>query len=197
MPKVRSKPRNNIIIIMQNLKQVRDKMAQYGLNAMTNDELLSAAKFKGSIEDFYASFEYKATKELIRRRDTPEKLKIRSSLDTYNIMSFLNNEEEESFYMITINRSNRVINTTFISKGNDYATIVGLKQIAAIAIKEKACCVILCHNHPSGNNKPSREDISITEKIKEGLKLFDITLLDHVIIARDNYHYSFADEGIL
>ena len=182
---------------MQNLKQVRDKMAQYGLNAMTTDELLAAAKFKGSLDEFYASFEYKATKELARRRDAPEKVKIKSSFDTYKIMSFLNDEDEESFYIITINRSNGVINKTFISKGHDYATVVGVKQIVGTAIKEKACAVILCHNHPSGNQNPSSEDINITNKLREGLRLFDITLLDHVIIARDNGHYSFADEGIL
>jgi DNA repair protein RadC len=56
--------------------------------------------------------------------------------------------------------------------------------------------VILCHNHPSGNNKPSDTDRSLTAKIKEGLKLFDITVLDHIILTEDAY-YSFSDEGIL
>lgn len=176
---------------------VKDKIAQYGLNAMTDNELLVALKFKGSIEDYYQSFDYKAAKELVRRRCTPEKVKIKSSLDTYNIMSFLNDEDEESFYMITINRSNGVINKTFISKGHDYATVVGIKQIVGIAIKEKACSVILCHNHPSGNKRPSDADINITKKLREGLNIFDIVLLDHVIIARDNGYYSFVDEGIL
>lgn len=176
---------------------VKDKISQYGLNAMTDNELLTALKFKGSLEDYYSSFDYKVAKELVRRRQSPEKVKIKSSLDTYNIMSFLNDDDEESFYIITINRYNSVINKSFISKGHDYATIVGIKQIVSIAIKEKACSVVLCHNHPSGNKKPSDADVNITKKVKEGLSIFDIMLLDHVIIARDNGHYSFADDGIL
>ena len=182
---------------MSNLKQARDKMSQYGLNAMSDLELLTATKYKGSLDEFYQSFEYKAAKELVRRREAPTKVKINSSLKAYELMQFINDDEEESFYMITLNRNNDVINTTFLSKGHDYAVVVGVKQIAAMAIKDKANAVIVCHNHPSGNRNPSSQDITITKKIKEALILFDILLADHLIIAKDNMYYSFADEGLL
>lgn len=182
---------------MSNIKQARDKMATYGINAMTDTELLTAAKYKGDIEEFYQSFEYKAVKELIRRRETPDKVKVKSSQDIYKLLSFLNDESEESFYIITLNRANNVINTSFISKGHDYAVVVSPKQIASIAIKEKANSVVISHNHPSGNTRPSQQDIDLTRKVKQALELFDIIVLDHMIVARDNGYYSFADEGIL
>lgn len=182
---------------MTNLKQVRDKMSQYGLNAMTDNELLTATKFKGSLDDYYQSFEYKAAKELARRREAPDKVKIKSSLNMYNLMCFLNDDDEESFYIIPLNRNNDVISNTFLSKGHDHATVVGMKQLVGIAIKDKASCVVLCHNHPSGNKNPSNPDIQITKKAKEALALFDIQLIDHSIVARDNNYYSFADEGII
>jgi DNA repair protein RadC len=182
---------------MSNLKQARDKMSQYGLNAMSDLELLTATKYKGTLDEFYRSFEYKAAKELVRRRETPEKQKIKSSLDTYKHLSFLNDEDEESFYMVTVNRAQYVINTVFLAKGHDYGVVVGIKQIVLQAINDKACGVILCHNHPSGNQNPSQQDISLTKSVKEALKMFDIPLLEHIIIARDNNYYSMADEGIL
>ena len=181
---------------MSNLKQARDKMSQYGLNAMSDNELLTATKYKGTLDDYYQSFEYKAAKELVRRRETPERIKIKSSLDAYKHLSFLN-EEEEHFYIVTVNRGQYVINTVFLSKGHDYAVVVGIKQIVLQAINDKACGVILCHNHPSGNQNPSQQDIQLTQSVKEGLKMFDIPLLEHIIIAKDNNYYSMADEGIM
>jgi DNA repair protein RadC len=182
---------------MSNLKQARDKMSQYGLNAMTDNELLTATKYKGSLDDFYQSFEYKAAKELVRRREAPERPKIKSSLDTYKLLSFLNDDTEESFYIATLNRNNTVINTVFLAKGHDYAVVVGIKQIVLQAINDKASGVILCHNHPSGNRNPSSQDMSLTRSVKEGLKMFDVLLLDHIIIAKDNNYFSMADEGVL
>lgn len=99
--------------------------------------------------------------------------------------------------MVTVNRGQYVINTVFLAKGHDYAVVVGIKQIMLQALNDKACGVILCHNHPSGNRNPSTEDVKLTKNVKEGLKLFDIPLLEHIIIAKDNDYYSMADEGIL
>ena len=75
-------------------------------------------------------------------------------------------------------------------------TIHYIKIILKEAIEKTASGIIVCHNHPSGNMKPSQSDIKLTNKLKEACKLVDIPLLDHVIVSFSSY-YSFADEGLL
>lgn len=99
----------------------------------------------------------------------------------------------ESFFIILLNRSNDSIGFSKISQGGTCGTVVDVKLIAKYCIDTLAQGVVLCHNHPSGNTNPSNEDKNITQKIKEALKLIDCTVLDHIILTKDNY-YSFADE---
>jgi DNA repair protein RadC len=75
-------------------------------------------------------------------------------------------------------------------------TVADPRMILRIALEEKAVSIILCHNHPSGNLKPSQPDRELTKKIKEAARLFDINLLDHIIVSQDGY-FSFADEGLI
>jgi len=170
------------------------KAAQYGFAALSNEELLSSIGFKGGIEEYWSSYNYKANKELMRRFESPKAV-IKSSLDAYKLFEHLNENEEEMFFIAVLNRANKVLDRLFISKGSEAGTVVGIKQIAKLAIERTAAAIILCHNHPSGNNKPSDEDLRLTKKVKDALELFDIKLIDHVIICRDNNYYSFADEG--
>lgn len=102
----------------------------------------------------------------------------------------------ESFFIICLNRSNVTIGWSKISQGGTCGTIVDIKIIAKIAIDSLAQAVILVHNHPSGSLEPSKEDDNITKKISEALKLFDIRVLDHLIISEDNY-YSYAKNNKL
>jgi DNA repair protein RadC len=95
-----------------------------------------------------------------------------------------------------LNRANIIIEEVIISKGGTTGTIMDVKLIMKNAINKLAQGIIIVHNHPSGNKNPSQSDIVITTKIKEAAKLFDINLLDHIIIA-DNEYYSFADSGIM
>jgi len=81
-----------------------------------------------------------------------------------------------------------------LSKGGVSGTMVDVKLLLASAIKANTSSIIVAHNHPSGNLKPSENDLRLTRRIKEGAKLLDITLLDHVIVTKDTY-YSFADDG--
>jgi DNA repair protein RadC len=83
-----------------------------------------------------------------------------------------------------------------VSTGGSASTIVDVKMVFQKAVEANAPCLILCHNHPSGNCFPSGEDLKITKKLQEGAKLLDIQILDHIIVA-DNDYYSFADEGML
>lgn len=125
--------------------------------------------------------------------------KISSSDDAYNVIKqFYSDDIEvyESFFLLLLNKANNTIGYVKISQGGTAGTVVDPKIIAKYAIDGLANGVILAHNHPSGNTNPSEADKKITAKIKEGLSLLDIDVLDHIILAVDSY-FSFADDYIL
>lgn len=128
-----------------------------------------------------------------------QKVQIKQSKDSVDFIRqfyFDDIEIYESFFLLLLNRANNTIGYTKISQGGIAGTVVDMSIVAKYAIDTLASNVILCHNHPSGNLTPSQADKQLTEKVKQGLKLFDINVLDHVILTSDKY-YSFADEGLL
>jgi DNA repair protein RadC len=141
-----------------------------------------------------------AALELGRRRkmtDTPRKQKITSGYDVYSIFHpLLGDLPYEEFWILLLNRYNKVIDKQKISQGGVSGTVTDVRIILRLALEKLATSVILCHNHPSGNTKPSEADISITQKVKEAGTFMEIALLDHIIIT-DGYYYSFADEELL
>lgn len=173
-----------------------EKIVQYGLPAMTDQELLDAISYKKQIGDYYQSFEFKAAKELQRRHEYKEKVQITCSRDTFKYMRFLQDEDYEQFWAIYLNMSQRVITSEFICKGTINVTTVNIPHIAKSAINHNAKFVILVHNHPSGNIKPSSHDKDITLQLEKALNLFNIKVIDHVIVCKGQ-HFSFADEGII
>lgn len=102
----------------------------------------------------------------------------------------------EEFKLLLLNRANDVLGIYHLSKGGITGTVVDTRIIFAIALKCNATGIILCHNHPSGNLTPSQPDKNITAQIKKAAVLFDINLIDHLIITKDNY-FSFSENGIL
>lgn len=100
----------------------------------------------------------------------------------------------EEFWILLLNRSNKVISKYQVSKGGVTGTVVDPKMVFKKAVDCMASGIILCHNHPSGNLTPSDADISLTRKMTDAGRLLDIQVLDHLIIAGEKY-YSFADEG--
>ena len=106
-------------------------------------------------------------------------------------------EHIEEFKIMLLNRSNRVLGIASLFKGGGSGTVIDQKIIFQYSLKANAHQIILAHNHPSGNLKPSEADISITQKVKQSAGLLDITLLDHLIITPDQCFYSFADEGLI
>lgn len=102
----------------------------------------------------------------------------------------------EEMYLLLLNRANKVLGYSLISKGGISGTVVDLKIVFQIALKSNASSIILAHNHPSGNLKPSEADLRITKNIREAGKFMELPLLDHLILTDEGY-YSFADEGIL
>jgi DNA repair protein RadC len=105
-------------------------------------------------------------------------------------------EYQERFYALYLNRANRVLGYRIISVGGAIGTVVDIKQLIGIALKCNANAIILAHNHPSGNVKPSQTDILLTKKIQNGCNLLEIKLVDHVIMTAER-HFSFSDEGLL
>ena len=105
-------------------------------------------------------------------------------------------EMQEEVKLLLLNRNNRVLGIYSLAKGGLTACIVDVRIILSVALKCLATGIILVHNHPSGNLKPSQDDIKITEQLRDGCKLLNIQLLDHLIITRQDY-FSFADEGLL
>ena len=138
----------------------------------------------------------------LKAKKTPsnfEKVKIVSSKDAFKVIKqfyFDDIDIFESFFILCLNRNNQTIAYAKISQGGVNGTVVDIKLIAKYAIDCLASGVILAHNHPSGNLKPSNEDLAITKKVKEGLKILDIQVLDHLILTSQGY-LSFGDEGIL
>ena len=102
----------------------------------------------------------------------------------------------EEFKVMLLNRANRVLGISSISKGGVSGTVADAKVIFALALKGVASGIIVAHNHPSGNLKPSQADIKLTQKLSDAGKLLDISLLDHIILTPDGYT-SFSDEGYL
>ncbi len=141
-----------------------------------------------------------AALELGRRRKNEEiqdRTQICSSQQAYRyIASVLEDLKHEEFWVVCLNKQNKVLQQYQISKGGIDSTIVDPKIIFTIAIKALASSIMLFHNHPSGSVKPSQVDINITKKLIDAGNLLDVKVLDHLIIGDNNY-FSFAYEGML
>ena len=125
---------------------------------------------------------------------------IKSSKECYDILlqNWDQNKIEfvEQFKIILMNKANRVLGIYELSTGGVSSTVVDVKLVFVAALKANACNIILSHNHPSGNLKPSKQDEELTGKIKEAGKFLDIQVSDHIIVTSEGY-FSFADEGLL
>ena len=137
----------------------------------------------------------------INKIKAKETRKIKSSFDIAELLFETWNkntiELHESFKVILLNNSNKVKGIFEMSSGGITGTLVDLRILFAVALKTLATSIIISHNHPSGNLKPSQSDIRLTNKIKKASELLDIKLLDHLIITPNQEYYSFADDGIL
>lgn len=145
----------------------------------------------------YETFIQRKKLSIVSEDTTFKTEKISSSTDINKyVRNFYDTDIElyESFFMVMLNRNNVIEGYVKISQGGITGTVVDVKLIAHYSISCLAQSVILCHNHPSGNIKPSTQDIELTKRIKQTLSLFECSVLDHIIITKDSY-YSFADEG--
>jgi DNA repair protein RadC len=175
--------------------------------ASVNHDLSQLAKLSVSdLKKFKGIGEAKAITivsalELGRRRKLvtalPQKVKISSSSDVFHLMKpELLDETVEYFYILLLNRANYVIKKQFISKGGTNGTVADPKIIFKYALDNMASSIILVHNHPSGNIKPSEQDRRLTTRLKVVGENLEVPVLDHVIFT-DVAYFSFADEGLI
>jgi DNA repair protein RadC len=142
----------------------------------------------------------KAAMELAVRKEA-ESLKKRDIIrNAKDVIPFLRKrigeDAVESFWVVFLNKSLRIIKSEALSKGGISATVVDPKVILKRAIELEASFIILSHNHPSGGLKPSQADVELTARLKAAALFLDIDILDHVIVSQEG-HYSFAEEGTL
>ncbi len=172
---------------------------QNNLQELGRKNIADLMSFKGIGEakaiTIVAAMEIGRRRQLTNPIDRPQ---ITGSSDAWNVIApILMDLNHEEFWIILLNRANKVIGKEQISSGGVAGTVVDAKMIFRTALeKGPASGIILAHNHPSGNLKPSQADIDITKKLKQAGVNLDINVLDHLIIAGQSY-YSFADDGAL
>lgn len=168
------------------------------LNELGKKNINDLKKFKGIGE--VKAITILSALELGRRRkesEPEEKPKIVTSSDAAGIFKpLLSDLPHEEFWVLLLNRNNLVVDKLMVSQGGLSGTVIDVRIILKMALDKLACSIILCHNHPSGNLRPSEADKDITKKIREAGKHMDIPVLDHLIIGNDAY-FSFADEGLI
>ncbi len=174
------------------------KSANNNLNELGKLDISELTKTKGIGQA--KAITIQAALELGRRRkisDILNKKKITQSKDVYELFQpIIGDLPYEEFWILLLNRSNKIIEKIKISQGGIAGTVIDVKIILKQALEKLASSIVLCHNHPSGNRNPSKADDTITNKLKNGSEFMDIQVLDHIIIA-DTEYFSYADEGKL
>ena len=188
---------------------IRDKSAvdlAKDLMRVGNDNVCQLSKM--SVKDFMKvngiglakAITVAAALELGRRRQLAgslEQTTVTSSIDVAHFLQdMLRDHRHEVFAVIYLNRANRINHFEIISKGGITGTIADPRVILKKALEEDAVSIVLCHNHPSGNLRPSRADEDMTKKIVSAARYFDIRVMDHIIVSEQGF-YSFADEGMM
>ncbi len=174
------------------------KECDHDLNVLAKQSVESLQRFKG-IGQAKAVTIVSAV-ELLNRRENYlhiVKPKIDASVRAYKLMiPLLIGKVTEEFWIILLNRNNRVLKKCQISKGGLAKTIVDPKSVFKAALAHDAAGIILVHNHPSGCPRPSKSDIKVTTNLVDGAKVLDLDILDHIVFT-DNEYFSFADEGLI
>lgn len=170
--------------------------ADHNLGEMSRMTIADLMKYKGIGEA--KAITIIAAMELGRRRlleKAQSKPKITCSKDIYEaVKPMLQDLNHEQFFVILLNRANKIMKTLKISSGGVAGTVVDKVIIYKHAIQHLASSIILAHNHPSGNLRPSQMDLKLTDEIVQGASILGIKVLDHIIVTQDSYT-SFADEG--
>lgn len=180
----------NCLEIAQNILKTKENISKISdLEYLTNLSLEELKSYEGIGR--VKAIQIKAMIELSKRIASMyviDKKSITSPKDVFNLLrkEFIG-KKQEVLKTIILNKKNTIISVITNAIGNNDNISIGIKEILSEPIKQMANSIILVHNHPSGNLKPSKADILFTKKINENAKLFDITLLDHIIISDKGY----------
>lgn len=138
--------------------------------------------------------------ELGRRRSQSPQIHLISITSSGDIAEYFKSKladlQHEEFWVVYLNRANKIIHSYRLSQGGVAGTVIDIRLMMKEAMNRLASSIIVCHNHPSGNLQPSSQDIALTRKIQETGRMLEIPLIDHLIVSSAGY-YSFADEGTL
>jgi len=174
------------------------KLGGNNLNELGKLSLKELQKIKGIGEA--KAITIAAALELGRRRHATlalEKTVIKTSKDIAQYLrAIIKDFGYEVFAVLYLNKANKVNHFEIISRGGLTGTVADPRIILKIALEQEATSIILCHNHPSGNLKPSKADEALTQKIKTAAAYLDIVIMDHLIVSEEGY-YSFSDDGLL
>ncbi|HEX4852434.1 MAG TPA: DNA repair protein RadC, partial [Puia sp.] len=174
------------------------RMVKQDLNALGRLTIKELMKVKGIGEA--KAIAISAALELGKRRQLVhflEKPVVKDSEEVANyLQNMLKDYRQEVFAVVYMNRANKVNHFEIISRGGITGTVADPRIILKKALEEDAVNIILCHNHPSGNLRPSKADEELTSKIIKAASYFDIKVLDHIIVSEEGY-FSFADEGMM
>lgn len=176
--------------ILQSCGNHLDKLGKLEVSDLTRFHGVGPAKAVGIV----AALELGRRRKRFRPRVAT---RITASTDVYKeMLPYLEDLKHEEFWMMSLNRANRIISNRRISSGGLSGTVADPRMIYKSALEQLATSVIFTHNHPSGNTKPSQADIELTKKLVIAGEILEIVVLDHVIIT-DRGFFSFADEGML
>lgn len=186
-------PRKDVKIL------AKDMINKFGSLKQVFDADIEELKQIKNISDYSAGFLFflKKFTSLYLSLEIKEKDKLLSPLKVKDyLISSLSGEKIEKIYAIVLNAGNRVTDCLEIEKGTVNKSLLIPRKIAEIALKYKAAAIIIAHNHPGGNLKPSQNDIDITGAVKKALEAVEVSLLDHIVVANNNY-FSFKEYGLI
>ena len=174
------------------------QLGGYNLNELGKLSLKELQKVKGI--GIAKAITIAAALEIGRRRHASaalEKTVIKTSGDIAQYLrAIIKDFNYEVFAVLFLNKANKINHFEIISRGGLTGTVADPRVILKIALEQEATSIVLCHNHPSGNLRPSRADEELTQKIKIAAKYLDISVMDHLIVSEEGY-YSFCDSGLL
>ncbi len=139
---------------------------------------------------------YRIETVLIREKTEAFNIQLRSAREVYDAFKFIACRTQESLYVVCLNTKNKVIGYSEIAKGTLNTCAIDMRELVRIPILINAAAVIILHNHPSGDSDPSRDDIAVTQRIKDSLSLFGISFIDHIIICDDHFT-SLMEKGVM
>jgi DNA repair protein RadC len=179
------------MLLMQDVHNNLQSLANLSVAEMLNFQINGLGKTKAIA--IAAALELGVRRNMaVKKRDA---IKQSSDVAAY-LQAEFGHKQMESFVVVYLNRANHIIRQEIISEGGITGTVADPRIILKKALDYHAVSIILCHNHPSGNLKPSKADEQLTNKIKNAAAFLDIQVMDHIIVSEEGY-YSFADEGLM